>query len=121
MGDVYFVIFRHKWKIIILSLVGITAAGVFYLLKPPLYQSEAELLIRYITDVHAVSAPADNTTMTSANMLPSTSNHFQNSIFVSVPQSYNTPNTALQRTARAAMLFLLSTPHSPCLSLNSLR
>jgi polysaccharide biosynthesis transport protein len=67
LGQIYFVIFRHKWKIIILSLIGITSAGVFYLLKPPLYQSEAELLIRYITDVHPISAPADNTTMTSAN------------------------------------------------------
>jgi polysaccharide biosynthesis transport protein len=67
LGDVYFVIFRHKWKIIVLSLAGVVAAGVFYLLKPPLYQSEAELLIRYITDNRPVSAPTDDTTMTSPN------------------------------------------------------
>ncbi len=65
MGHVYFVIFRHKWKIIVFSVAGIVAAAIFYLLKPPLYQSEAELLIRYITDNRPISAPTDNTTLTS--------------------------------------------------------
>ena len=63
LGDVYFVIFRHKWKIIFLSLAGIGAAVAFYVLNPPLYQSEAELLIRYITDSRPVSAPIDNATI----------------------------------------------------------
>ena len=67
LADVYFVIFRHKWKIIFLSLAGIVAAAAFYMLHPPLYQSEAELLIRYITDSHPISAPTDDTTMTSPN------------------------------------------------------
>src|ERR1700722_7364952 len=62
LGDVYFVIFRHKWKIIFLSLAGITASILFYLAHPPLYQSEAELFIRYITDSPPVSAPVDNAT-----------------------------------------------------------
>src|SRR5277367_2468106 len=64
LGDVYFVIFRHKWKIIFLSLAGIVAAVAFYKLNPPLYQSEAELFIRYITDSRSVSAPTDNSTTT---------------------------------------------------------
>jgi polysaccharide biosynthesis transport protein len=64
LGDIYFVIFRHKWKIIFLSLAGITASIVFYLSHPPLYQSEAELFIRYITDSRPVSAPADTATTT---------------------------------------------------------
>jgi polysaccharide biosynthesis transport protein len=64
LGDVYFVLFRHKWKIIILSLAGIVAASAFYLLRPPLYQSESELLIRYISDNRPVSSSTDNTTMT---------------------------------------------------------
>ncbi|HEX3857594.1 MAG TPA: Wzz/FepE/Etk N-terminal domain-containing protein [Verrucomicrobiae bacterium] len=64
LGDVYFAIFRHKWKIIFLSLAGIVAALVFYLQHPPLYQSEAELFIRYIIESHPVSAPVDNATMT---------------------------------------------------------
>src|SRR6266850_4395146 len=50
LGDVYFVVFRHKWKIILFALAGLVAAATFYFLNPPLYQSEAELFIRYITD-----------------------------------------------------------------------
>lgn len=65
LGDVYFVIFRHKWKIAIISLLGVMAAAAFYFLNPPVYQSEAELFIRYITDSRPVSALGDNSTMTS--------------------------------------------------------
>jgi polysaccharide biosynthesis transport protein len=64
LGDIYFVIFRHKWKIITLSLAGIVAAVMFYMLHPPVYQSEAQLFIRYITDLHPVSAPLDNGNIT---------------------------------------------------------
>ena len=46
--DVYFVIFRHKWKILILTALGLLAAGYYYHAKQPPYQSDAELLIRYI-------------------------------------------------------------------------
>ena len=65
MGDVYFVIFRHKWKIILIAAAGVVAAAAFYVLHPPLYQSEAQIFIRYISDVRPVSAPTDNQTMTS--------------------------------------------------------
>lgn len=64
MGDVYFVIFRHKLKIISIAAAGVVAAAAFYLLNPPLYQSDAKLFISYITDTRPVSAPADNSTMT---------------------------------------------------------
>src|SRR5438445_4361458 len=50
LGDIYFVLFRHKWKIILFSLVGILAAVGIYLFQPPLYQSEARVLIKYIMD-----------------------------------------------------------------------
>ncbi len=65
LGDIYFVIFRHKWKIILLALAGLVAAVTFYLLHPPLYQSEAELFIRYITDTKPMTGPADNSMQTS--------------------------------------------------------
>jgi uncharacterized protein involved in exopolysaccharide biosynthesis/Mrp family chromosome partitioning ATPase len=70
LGDVYFVIFRHKWKIIILSAAGIVAAVVFYLLNPPLYQSESELFIRYITDSRSPTPDGNNndTTTTSPGL-----------------------------------------------------
>lgn len=50
VGDIYYVLFRHKWKIIILSLAGIVAAAAFYRLNPPPYQSQAELLIKYVPE-----------------------------------------------------------------------
>jgi len=32
VGDIYYVVFRHKWKIILLSLAGIAAAATMYFL-----------------------------------------------------------------------------------------
>jgi uncharacterized protein involved in exopolysaccharide biosynthesis/Mrp family chromosome partitioning ATPase len=68
LGDVYFVIFRHKWKIIILSTAGIVAAAAFYLLHPPLYQSESELFIRYITDTRKPTLDANNNDTTTTSL-----------------------------------------------------
>jgi uncharacterized protein involved in exopolysaccharide biosynthesis/Mrp family chromosome partitioning ATPase len=59
LGDIYYVLFRHKWKILIFSLAGIVAAGIIYLKSPSVYQSEAKLLIRYILDSKSVG-PINN-------------------------------------------------------------
>ena len=48
VGDIYYILFRHKWKILLLSLAGFVAAGVFYYLNPPPYRSEAELWVKYV-------------------------------------------------------------------------
>ena len=64
LGDVYFVVFRHKWKIITIAIAGIVAAAVFYFSHPPLYESQAELFVRYITDTRSVSAPDNGSSMT---------------------------------------------------------
>jgi succinoglycan biosynthesis transport protein ExoP len=48
LGDIYYVLFRHKWKILLLSLAGILAAVALHFLNPPPYQSQAELLIKYV-------------------------------------------------------------------------
>src|ERR1017187_7603678 len=64
-GDIYFVVFRHKWKIIILTLLGLAAATVFYFTRQPLYQSEAKIFIRYITDSHALNPSDSNSRVTS--------------------------------------------------------
>ena len=58
-ADVYFVVFRHKWKIITLTVLGLVGAAIYYFTQQPLYQSDAELLIRYVTDNRAVN-PSDN-------------------------------------------------------------
>lgn len=59
LDDIYFVLFRHKWKIIILSLAGFLAAGVIYKHKPPDYQSEAKLMIKYVVD-NTTPGPVQN-------------------------------------------------------------
>lgn len=53
LSDVYFVLFRHKWKIIVCSLAGFAAAATLYVFQPHRYQSEADLYIRYVLDTHA--------------------------------------------------------------------
>src|SRR5450432_1524219 len=65
LGDIYFVLFRHKWKIIILSVTGIVAGIAYYLMNPPPFQSEAELFIRYVLDSRSPNPTANNTRMTS--------------------------------------------------------
>jgi polysaccharide biosynthesis transport protein len=52
--DILFMLFRHKWKIVVFGLAGIIVAGVVYLLVPPAYESEAKLLVRYVMDRSAV-------------------------------------------------------------------
>ena len=29
LGDIYFVVFRHKWKILVMSLLGLAVAAAF--------------------------------------------------------------------------------------------
>ena len=55
LDDIYFVLFRHKWKIILLSIAGCSIAAAVHFLKPPLYQSEAELYIRYVQEGRSIS------------------------------------------------------------------
>jgi uncharacterized protein involved in exopolysaccharide biosynthesis/Mrp family chromosome partitioning ATPase len=59
LEDIYFVLFRHKWKIILCSAAGVCAAIAFYLLRPPQFQSEAKLFIRYVLDSRSPS-PTDS-------------------------------------------------------------
>lgn len=50
LGLIYYVIFRHKWKILIISILGVIAWAVFPLVSRLTYQSEAKLLIHYVRD-----------------------------------------------------------------------
>jgi polysaccharide biosynthesis transport protein len=64
-GDIYFVIFRHKWKIIIMALLGALAAAIFFFTQQPLFQSEAEIFIRYVSDSHPLNPSDNNSRVTS--------------------------------------------------------
>jgi succinoglycan biosynthesis transport protein ExoP len=59
LGDIYYVLFRHKWKILLCSLAGLITAGFIYRLEAPPYQSEAKLLVRYIIAESKTSGPAN--------------------------------------------------------------
>lgn len=50
LPDIYYVLFRHKWKILGFSAAGLVAAAGIYCFKPPLYTSAAKLYVRYVED-----------------------------------------------------------------------
>jgi uncharacterized protein involved in exopolysaccharide biosynthesis/Mrp family chromosome partitioning ATPase len=50
MADVLFVLFKHKRRILLCALVGIAAAVAYLAFVPPVYQSNAKLLVRYVVD-----------------------------------------------------------------------
>lgn len=52
MHDILFVVFKHKWMILFLTLLGLGAAGVLAYKdsKSPTYESRAKLLVRYVVE-----------------------------------------------------------------------
>jgi uncharacterized protein involved in exopolysaccharide biosynthesis/Mrp family chromosome partitioning ATPase len=54
LGDILFALFKRKRTIIVCAVVGIIAAATVYFLYPPSYESEAKLLVRYVTERSAV-------------------------------------------------------------------
>lgn len=67
LDDIYYVLFRHKWKIIILFVFGVLAAGVIYRIKPPDYQSRAELMIKYVVDSTSPGSAGNDSHMQSTD------------------------------------------------------
>ena len=56
LSDILFLLFKRKWTIILCVLLGIIAAAAFYFLYPPVYQSQAKLLVRYVLERSAVDS-----------------------------------------------------------------
>jgi uncharacterized protein involved in exopolysaccharide biosynthesis/Mrp family chromosome partitioning ATPase len=54
LSDLLFALFKRKWTIILCALLGIIAAAAFHFLYPPLYESDAKLLVRYVVERSAV-------------------------------------------------------------------
>jgi polysaccharide biosynthesis transport protein len=48
LGDIYYTLFRHKWRIILCTLVGIGGAAAVHRLTPAPFLSEAKLFVRYV-------------------------------------------------------------------------
>ena len=57
--DVVSTLFRHKWKIIFFTLMGIAAAGTLYVTHKPKYESRAKILVRYVTESRTVAATGE--------------------------------------------------------------
>lgn len=57
--DVLFIVFKHKWKIIVLSLLGFGAAAAVYVKQVPVYKSTAMLLVRYVIETGTVDPYAE--------------------------------------------------------------
>jgi succinoglycan biosynthesis transport protein ExoP len=55
LADIYYILFRHKWKIIGFSAAGFLAAALIYFLQPTVYSSEAKLFIRYVLEARLPS------------------------------------------------------------------
>jgi len=66
LDDVYYVLFKHKWKIIACSAAGLLGAAALVVLRPPLYESEAKLFIRYVLDSKSPSPAPDESRVISS-------------------------------------------------------
>jgi uncharacterized protein involved in exopolysaccharide biosynthesis/Mrp family chromosome partitioning ATPase len=60
LGDIYFVLFRHKWMIILFAAMGVLGAMAVFVIKPPRYRSEAKLYIRYVVQAKALTLPGSD-------------------------------------------------------------
>ena len=65
LNGIYYVLFRHKWKILICFVVGIVSSAAVYFLRPPRYQSEALLFVRYVMEKENKSLEPTATAVTS--------------------------------------------------------
>ena len=54
LHEVLFILFRHKWKILLCTAIGMLGAAVAYFFLPPVYQSDAKLFVRYVVDKSAI-------------------------------------------------------------------
>ena len=60
LADVYFVLFRQKWLILAFSVAGIMGAILLlFVVRPPQYQSDALLSIRYVVEGKSLNPPGD--------------------------------------------------------------
>jgi uncharacterized protein involved in exopolysaccharide biosynthesis/Mrp family chromosome partitioning ATPase len=67
LGDIYFTLFRHKWKILLFSTSGFLAVLALLIFKPPLYESKAKLDILYVVQGKSFSPPGEGANTVSPN------------------------------------------------------
>lgn len=67
LADVYFVLFRRKWLILLCALMGLAAAGALWKLRKPLFTSQAKLLVRYVLEERGLVSPGADPTVRTAD------------------------------------------------------
>lgn len=60
LEDILYVVFRHRWKILSISALGIVVALILPYVHPIPYQSEAKLYIRYVLETRAPTQTSEN-------------------------------------------------------------
>ena len=55
-NDILFALFKHKKKILIGTIAGLAGAVAVYFFYPPVYESRAKLLVRYLVERSSVDA-----------------------------------------------------------------
>src|SRR5690348_16573757 len=60
LGDIYYTLFRHKWKIVTLAALGVLGALLLPVVWPQSYESEAKLLIKYVADTSVPTGPTSD-------------------------------------------------------------
>lgn len=63
LDDVLYTLFRHKWLILCSVAIGLIAAGLVRLLKPPLYKSEAKISVNFVLQSTGVTPANPETQM----------------------------------------------------------
>ncbi len=69
VGDIYYVIFRHKWKIALVIAVGLIAAVLIDVFSTVTYESEARLFIRYVLEANTVPGQVGSTDSRNASAI----------------------------------------------------
>ena len=54
VSDVLFILFKHKWLILISTLLGLGAAAFVFSKRIPVYVSQAKILIRYVRETGTI-------------------------------------------------------------------
>jgi len=57
VGDILFTLFRHKILIVSSLVLGLIAAGVVRIIKPPNYESTAQVYIPYVVNTTVINTP----------------------------------------------------------------
>ncbi len=60
LGDILYIVFRHKWKILLGCVLAVAAALAVPFVRPRQYASEARLYVRYVLDSKTPTPAGDN-------------------------------------------------------------